>query len=169
MEVTECAGYKKLLAAVERDEKESKGFHDYRAKLQWVLDRAKHYAEKTGLDAADILDAWEEGRTYWYMNYYQECEQPEIKANSVRVFDTEEAARESFEGKGFRCPRCGGVSKHPTACNSGKEMEPGKVCDWKAFGLFGALGKGVFVFVKSELRGYNIFKPVAWEDTATAG
>jgi hypothetical protein len=81
-----CEGYKKLLAAVEYDEAHNSKAHDYRAKLAWVVDRAKHYAERTGLDASDILDKWEEGRPYWYMNYYQDCEQP-LLDEKVRVFN----------------------------------------------------------------------------------
>lgn len=171
MEITESAGYKKLLAAVERDESGiSKGMHNYRAKLAWVLDRAKHYAEKTGLDAASVLDAWESARDYWYMNYYQDCNQPEIKGDSVRVFDTQEALLASVDGKGFRCPCCGGISKSPYTCDSGLPM-PGekKTCDWKSWGLFGTLGKGVSVFVKDKMRGESFFKPVAWEEVATVG
>lgn len=167
-DVQACEGYKKLKAAVEEDchgdEKHGRAhFHDYRAKLAWALERAQHYAEKTGLEAADILDAWEKGRTYWYMNYYQDCHQPKIEGESVRVFDTLVDMRKSIGTAGFRCPACDGVSKDPYACDSGKEMEKGKVCDWKVYGLFGDLGKGVYVFVKTEMRGQRVFKPIAWE------
>lgn len=54
----------------------SKCGHKYCDKYKWVLDRAKHYAEKTGRTTEEILQAWESKRTYWYMNYYQECNQP---------------------------------------------------------------------------------------------
>lgn len=40
-----------------------------------AVERACHYAEKTGLSASDILDAWERGRDYWYMNFYQDGNQ----------------------------------------------------------------------------------------------
>jgi hypothetical protein len=39
----------------------------------------------------------------------------------------------------------------------------GKTCDWKAYGLFGTLGKGISVFVKKEIRIETIFMPVSWE------
>jgi len=165
MKITECAGYKKLLASVEKDAAPGKKYHDYRGKLEWVLERAKHYAEKTGLAASDILDAWEAARGYWYMNYYQDCNQPVITGDSVRVFDTLDALKGSIGDKGFRCPACGGVS---TDAYSGKEMGKGKVCDWKVYGLFGALGKGIYVFVKSETKGQTVFMPVAWEDEPLA-
>ena len=40
------------------------------------MDRAKHYSEQSGKSVEHILKVWEENRTYWYMNYYQECNQP---------------------------------------------------------------------------------------------
>jgi len=163
MNITECDGYKKLLAAVERDEKKSPNFHDYRGKLEWVLERAKHYGSATGLNPEDILNAWEKSRNYWYMNFYQESNQPEIKGGNVRVFDTKDDLKESIGDTGFICPSCGGISTNPYECNASEE------CDWKSYGLFGTMGKGIYVFVKSEMRGQEIFKPLAWEhDTAIA-
>jgi hypothetical protein len=161
--IQDSEGYKKLLAAVERDEKQSPSFHDYRAKLKFVVERAEHYAAKTGLEAADILDAWEKDRTYWYINYYQDSNQPEIKADKVRVFETVEGLMSTIGKPEFRCPMCGGISKSPYACDSGKEVGKGKTCDWKAYGLFGTLGKGISVFVKKEIRIETIFMPVSWE------
>jgi hypothetical protein len=157
--VEQCAGYKTLLAAVERDERESPGFHNYREKLAWVLARAAHYSEKTGIPASDILNAWEKQRSYWYMNFYQDCKQPEIKGDRVRVFDTVEALLASIGDTGFRCPKCNQVSKSPYECS----VAP---CDWKVYGLFGHMGKGVFAFVKEQVAGENLFMPVAWEAAA---
>lgn len=157
LNITECEGYKKLLAAVERDEQSQTRCHNYREKLAWIIARAEHYAEKTGLSASEILDAWEKRRDYWYMNYYQDSCQPEIKGDKVRVFDTVDDLKASIVVPEFRCPKCGGVSSDPYKCNASD------TCDWKSYGLFGTLGKGVYVFVKSELYGQNIFMPVAWE------
>lgn len=158
----DCGGYRKLLDAVKRDEETSAGMHDYRSKLAWIVARARHYAEKTGLAAEDILDAWEDRRDYWYMNYYQECNQPALSDDSVRVFDTLEDLRDSIGGAGFRCPLCGGVSRSPYECDSGNRVD-GKPCDWKVYGLFRDLGKGVSVYVKEKLAGERMFMPVAWE------
>jgi hypothetical protein len=97
------------------------------------------------------------------MNYYQECNQPEIKGEAIKVFDTVEDLIISFEDKGFRCPHCGGISKDAYTCDSGKVMSNGKPCDWKVYGLFGDMGKGVYIFIKEKLRGQTIFMPVAWE------
>lgn len=166
MTLEECEGYKSLAAAVEKDTSTGTS-HDYRAKFNWVLSRAQHYAEKTGLDPADILNAWERGRTYWYMNYYQECNQPEIKADSVRVFDTVEALRESIGTGGFVCPHCEQISRSPYECDSGAIVGE-KPCDWKVYGLFGHMGKGTSVFVKEKMQGQAIFMPVAWSLADTA-
>jgi hypothetical protein len=144
----------------------SKCWHKFCDKLKWVIDRAKHYVEETGVSAHEIFDSWEKDRSYWYMNYYQDCNQPQIKDATVRVVESREAFREQVGDTGFRCPMCGGVSTDPSTCNSGKDMEPGKVCDWKAYGLFGTLGKGVSVVVKHPFAVYQIFMPIAWEPSA---
>jgi hypothetical protein len=175
--IEECAGYKSLLASVDRDEGPNKSRrmdHDYRGKLAWVVDRAKHYGEKLGVDPSAILDAWESNRDYWYMNYYQNGNQPLIDASKIRVFETVEDLKAEIFGKaGFRCPACSGVSTSPYRCNSGLKRksikgkkEVTEVCDWKVYGLFMELGKGAFVFVKSELRGERIFMPIHWEPIA---
>ena len=179
MEIEESKGYKKLLESVMEDAQGGenclnpdgcsrrgmlKCFHRYCDKLKWTLERATHYAEKTGLEAFEILDAWEEDRCYWYMNYYQEANQPLlIEGHNVRVFDTIEDMSASIGEDGFRCPMCKGVSRSPYKCDTGLEMEKGKTCDWKVYGLFRDLGKGVYVFVKDKMRGERLFMPVAWE------
>lgn len=160
MNITECEGYKTLLAAVVRDEQKSPGFHDYRGSLAWAVARAEHYAEKTGLSAIDILNAWEKSRGYWYMNYYQEANQPEIKGDNVRVFDTVDDLNAAIGEPQFRCSSCSGVSSNPYECNASEK------CDWKSYGLFGTMGKGVYVFVKSKLWGQELFMPIAWEPRA---
>jgi len=175
-EIANSEGYKKLKAAVDEDEKKSPGFHDYTEKLIWALARAKHYAEKTGLSQVAILDSWEKQRSYWYMNFYQDAELPLIEGDSVKVFDVVEDLHKSVAGFGFRCPACDGASRDPYACDSGikrmvtkgkgkkaKLVEDDKACDWKVYGLFRDLGKGVYVFVKAEMRGQRVFKPIAWE------
>ena len=54
-----------------------------------------------------------------------------------------------------RCPSCGKVTADPYEC---------KACGWKVYGLFGDMGKGVFVYVKDKLKGDNIFMPISWEE-----
>lgn len=133
--------------------------HKYCDKFKWVIDRAKHYGEKAGIPWEGILDAWEKERNYWYMNYYQECNQPKIENGKVRVFDTVRDFRESVGNGLFRCPRCGGVSTNPYECNAGG-------CDWKIYGLL--RGGGIHVFCKDAMRGEDIFMPLAWEEQEAA-
>jgi hypothetical protein len=162
-------GYEKLSNAVKKDCEESGGvfcqdgcckcnqkcFHDYCDKFKRVIDRAKAYGEVTGLNWEDILDSWEDDRNYWYMNYYQDCNQPEIKCGNVKVFDTMEDFKKAIGEMLFRCPSCGKITMNPYEC---------KVCGWKVYGLFGDMGKGVFVYVKERLKGENIFMPISWEN-----
>jgi len=137
-------------------------FHKYCDKFKWTIDRAKHYGEKLGLNWEDVLDSWEESRNYWYMNYYQDGRQPEIKGDKVKVFDSVDKMTESIGESKFRCPACGGISTNPYECNSGEKVNR-KACDWKVYGLFGDLGKGVFVYCKDKLQGETIFTPLSWE------
>jgi hypothetical protein len=181
----ELKGYDKLKASVEGDcnkhsscgcfnpngcdvkgqRKDGKScFHDYCNKFKWVVDRAMHYAEKLGLDWEDVLIAWEANRSYWYMNYYQDSNQPEIKGDKVKVFETVADMLNSIGEKQFRCPSCGGITNSPYKCNSGLEMSKGKICNWNVGGLFGDLGKGIFVYCKDKLSGETIFMPLSWED-----
>lgn len=180
----QLSGCEKLKAAVERDcndrdacgcfnpngcnvenrRKDGKScLHAYCDKFKWAIDRAKHYGEKLGLDWQEVLNSWEADRSYWYMNYYQEANQPEIKGDNVRVFETVEEMLESIGEKGFRCPMCGGITKNPYKCDTGLEMSKGKICDWKVGGLFRDMGKGVYIYCKDKLRGELIFMPLAWE------
>ena len=168
--IKECEGYKRLRAAVEKDvELCYRTRNEEEKHFSWVIERALHYAEKTWLEAGDILDAWEKDRDYWHINYYQEANQPLIKGDNVRVFEDIEEFRASLKGFGFRCPSCGGISGNPHVCDSGITNKYGKQCGWKSYGLLGALVKGVYIYLKSEFRGYEIFAPVAWEVTTDDG
>lgn len=106
-------GYDSLLAALNDNLQQNNSHHDYQAKFDWAIERAKHYAEKLCCTWEEVLTAWETDRTYWYMNYYQECNQPLIKGETVKVFDNAEAFHESVGNQGFRCPKCSKVSKKP--------------------------------------------------------
>lgn len=139
-------------------------WHRYCDQFKWVIDRAKQYGEKMGVPWEQVLDSWEADRNYWYMNYYQECNQPSIVSENVRVFDTVDDLLAAVGKKGFRCPCCGGVSTSPYECNSGVVRSDGKKCDWKVYGLLRGLGKDVFVYCKDKLRGERMFVPIAWED-----
>ena len=82
MDIRECEGYKKLLKAVEEDEKNS-DWHNYRQKLEWIVEKAKEYAEVLGVTPCEMLNAWENQRNYWYMNYYNEVNQLSLKNKNI--------------------------------------------------------------------------------------
>jgi hypothetical protein len=173
-------GYDSLFEAVKQDcqkkencfnlegcNKQGNCFHKYCDKFKWIIDRAKHYSEKTGIDWKDILKGWEQQRSYWYMNFYQEANQPEIKTDKVIIVENKEDYLKKYPSKKFICPYCKGISTDPNDCNSGLKVEllNGKkkkkeVCNWKSYGLFGAMGGGVHIFLKDSCRIIEIFKPI---------
>jgi len=167
--------YEKLVSIIAEDTKENLCFnenkcthegncmHEYCDKLSWIKTRAKEYGSFLNVNWLDIVESWESKRSYWYMNYYQECNQPSLSGISVRVFDTVDDFFNSINKKHFRCPSCNGISTDPYECNSGIKVND-KICDWKVYGLFKDLGRGVFVYIKQELHGQTIFMPVDWEE-----
>lgn len=154
--IHECEGYKSLLAAIEKDDRSGWSLAERMKKLEFAVSRAQHYESKTGISASEILTAWEKRRRYWYMNYYQDAEQPLIDGERVRVFENAKDLMGQIGNEGFRCPSCGKVTMNPYEC----DQEP---CDWKVYGLFRDLGKGVYVFSKEDMRGELLFMPLAWE------
>lgn len=131
---------------------------------KYLRSKLKEYSKALGISQEEILKSWEEDRSYSTINYYQECNQPSIKNDKTKVFETVEDMLKAIGKREFRCPSCGGISSSPYECNSGLEMAKGKICDWKVYGLFGDLGKGVFVYCKDKLKGETIFMPIAWEN-----
>ncbi|QDU34298.1 hypothetical protein KS4_23650 [Poriferisphaera corsica] len=157
-DIKQCKGYKQLAAAVKKsyDDDPSRGFDKT---LDWAVERAKHYAERTGIPASEILDAWEKDRNYWCVNYYQDAKQP-LLDGTIKVFDTWSDLLNAIDKKqGFRCPACSGVSRDAYECSCDG-------CDWKVYGLLRDLGKGVRVFVKEAIRSDLIFMPVSWETSS---
>lgn len=130
---------------------------EYCDKFRWVVDRAKHYESKLDIPWMEILKGWEDDRDYWFLNYYQEADQPLIDNKDVFVFDTIDDLYEKCGNK-FICPACKGISTDPYECNSDKKIK-GKKCDWKSYGLFQF--DLAYVYVKSLRKGNKIFKPVS--------
>lgn len=130
---------------------------------KYLRRKLEEYSNALGIPQKEILEAWEKDRTYSAINYYQEANQPSIKADKVKVFENVEEMLEAIGEKKFRCPCCNGISTNPYECNSDQEMSKGKTCNWKAYGLFGDLGKGVYVYIKDQLKGETIFMPISWE------
>ena len=93
----------------------SKCTHKYCDKLKWVLDRAQQYTDALGVSRDEVINAWENDRDYWYMNYYQDCNQPPLEGNLkvIKSIDWEAQIIERFgenpDNWKFVCPACGHV------------------------------------------------------------
>lgn len=131
---------------------------------KYLRGKLEEYSNTLDIPQSDILNAWEKDRTYSAINYYQEANQPKLDASFVRVFDTVDDFRENIKEKGFRCPSCRAVSTSPYECDSKQVRDDGKECDWKVYGFLRDLGKGVYIFVKEEMRSELMFMPIAWEE-----
>jgi len=91
-----------------------KCFNNYCDKYKWVIDRAAHYAEKSGKTVNEVIEIWENDRTYWYMNYYQESNQPLLESDKIIPYEQWRADLIERFGKDpknweFVCPNCGNV------------------------------------------------------------
>ena len=132
----------------------------------YLRNKLEEYSNDFGIDQEELLKSWEQDRDYSAINYYQEANQPTIKADHVKVFENIEEMLQTIGKKKFRCPSCNGVSNNPYKCDSGEKMSKEKTCDWNVKGLFGDLGKGVYVYIKDQLKGETIFTPISWEKFA---
>lgn len=122
---------------------------EYCEKYKWAVDRAIHYGEKLNLPWNEILASWEEDRTYWFMNYYQECEQPRIDSKDVFVFESVKEMQEKC-GSEFICPSCGSITADPYECTN---------CHWKSYGLLKS--NLAFLYCKKERKWTSCFMPKA--------
>lgn len=130
-----------------------------------ILTRFKQYSEAFGYSMEEILEATEKRRDYSANNYYQEANFPSL--DGVEVFASGDDFKKKYPSGKFRCPMCKGISTNPTTCNSGDLMSETEVCDWKAWGLFGTLGKGMRTAAKEGFLErpvvYDIFPPIELE------
>ena len=156
----DCEAYKKLLKLVEKDiETDSlRNKQDYEEKLNWIIKRAEEYADILETTPCEILTAWEKQRNYWYMNYYQETNQPSLKRKDIYIFKNKEEFFKKYNQ--FICPNCGEIIKDPQECYK---------CGWKSYGLFGTLGKGIYILLKDKIIVIEIFRPVKLEQIKQKG
>lgn len=135
------------------------------ATVAFVREFTAEYADTLGMPQIDVLMAVEKARDYSAPNYYQRGKFPRL--DGVSIYATKADFLAQIPSRKFRCPCCAGESTDPERCNSGLEMEPGKVCNWASFGLFKTLGKGLRVLIKesflSEPVVYEIFMPLELE------
>lgn len=161
-------GLQKLLGAVEKDKPKEHGWHDYDKKLQWIINRAKQYAMHLNTTYEEVIEKWEEKRDYWYMNFYQECNQPDLDESIVHVYDDVEAFKKDTYELGYRCPYCNEISKDPQRCDSGvkvKLIDKNGLheCNWTSYGFLGTIGKGTYVLFKDKMVPHSIFVPIKFE------
>ena len=90
------SGYQSLKAAyteeVKEAEREKVRFNrrprrekeEFLKLFNWVISRAKHYAHHKNIPIEIILNEWEEKRGYWWLNFYQECNQPKITPRALK-------------------------------------------------------------------------------------
>lgn len=124
----------------------------YWGKYVWILNRAQEYASLIGVTKEEVLEKWEEKRSYWYMNYYQDCNQPKISGNVLLVDKWLSILKEQFGEDPlnwkFVCPSCGhiqsladfkeiGVEPQNAYINCiGRYKKDAGGCDWSINGLF---------------------------------
>lgn len=134
---------------------------------QFIEDLTDEYSKAFEMTKEEVLISMESQRVCSSTNHYQRARFPSL--DKVIVFEKNEDFLKKFPSKKFRCPSCEGISTNPDVCNSGLELSPGETCDWKAYGLFGTLGKGVLVASKEGFRSgkgivYEMFKPIELEE-----
>lgn len=112
------------------------------------------YSKLLNLEPDNVLASLERNRDKPPSRYYSDASYPS-KTDDIIVFENEEDLEKRAQPeKGFRCPHCKGVSKHPYICDTGIKLVlmnsngKKKPCNWKAFGLFGTLGKGMTFTIK---------------------
>ncbi len=137
--------YEELLQQI----KENLNDYDrFEGKLIWIDEMITYYSDFLGKTKQEVLQAFEDDRSYWSANYYQESNQPKLD-KSINVYENQDDLIADIQPKeGFICPACGKVSKDYQECDSGDKDKDGKVCNWKAYGLFGTLGKGYRILLK---------------------
>lgn len=132
-----------------------------------IFSTARHYSEKLNINPFEIIKAIEKYRSYSSINYYQEGNFPTLDEN-ITIYESLEDLKNKIDfSKGFRCPACGGISKNPYRCDSGQLINDEKICDWKAYGLLGTMGKGFAFTIKDGFlknpKIDDIFYPISLE------
>ena len=131
--------------------------------LKIISERVPQYAKVAGKTELEFLTLYAKSRRCNYTNWFQSSYLPDL--SDVIVFDTVEDFKNKFPSGKYTCPRCGGETTDYQQCNSGKVIDKkGKVCDWKVYGLFGDMGKGIRVIIKNRIEDFpkpiSMFKPI---------
>jgi hypothetical protein len=133
-------------------------------KVFFLAKRVQQYAKVMDKSEIETLELLAESKDCNYMNYFQNANIPDI--SDVYVFNTIEEFLFVFPSKKYICPCCGGISTNHQECNSGKNIdkESTEACNWKVYGLFFDMNKGIRVIIKSTFTGLprpiKMFKPI---------
>lgn len=155
-------GYESLTASYRHWAEREPGRKDeWKQKYEWALGRAQQYADHLGVTRDEVLTAWEQERDYWYVNYYQESNQPDLMGHNAVTLEQWEAEGERLYGKNhlewrFRCPTCGhiqtpqefktaGIDPHKAYQNCASRYGLGgeSTCKWTVGGLLRTGGRYV--------------------------
>lgn len=127
----------------------------------FLANKLAEYSQVLGETEANLLEAIEKHRTYSAVNYYQEANFPSLQG--VTLIDDVADFKRRFPSGKYTCPMCAGESTDPYNCNSGKIVDS-KPCNWKAYGLFGTMGKGLRIALRNRFLEHpkvdEIFAPV---------
>ena len=88
--ISQSKGYKSLKAAYVNDVQtsSSRSKTELLKHFYWVINRAKHYAYIHQCPLEVILSRWEQERSYWWLNYYQDTNQPKYCSTSKQYKKT---------------------------------------------------------------------------------
>lgn len=139
-------GYASLMEAYEHDLREKwRSKDELDRKLKWVLDRADAYASVCKSTREEVLKVWETKRNYWWLNYYQDCNQPDparMQGTPVILYADWLAKGARLYGPNmldwrFKCPCCGHIQSLRDFKDAGVEEEKAITCCASRFGLGG--------------------------------
>ncbi|HFU2857273.1 TPA: hypothetical protein ACGQ50_000813 [Enterobacter cloacae] len=130
--------------------------------------RLPEYAEFFGESQATVLEWWESHRRVNVVNHYQESNIPRLA--DILTFKTKAEFAAINPSKKYICPACDAQTDNPYECEAGTLKADGNKCDWKSYGFFKTLGKGVDILIaelgKDAPLPIHIFKPVGLTDDA---
>ena len=162
---------KKKISKLVRSLRDERDVEEYSQKIEKIC---RFYGELFDIDPVEILLGMENNRKISIEGYYTESKFPTNKKHFIVFEDEKDLRKQTRPEMGFRCPHCKGISKHPYICDSGVKLvlmnSNGKkeTCNWKSFGLFGTLGKGMWFTLKSVWPSNPVidesFMPIAMED-----
>ena len=129
---------------------------------QYLWSRVDHYSQILNIPRNIVLQSWEMQRSTDPVRFYDDLNQPLLDQEHVFIFQSRKKLESGVGKKGFRCPRCMGVSSHPRQCDSNERLNgTDHICDWDADSVFGTLDRGIYVFIIDELAGEYIFRPIS--------